>query len=150
VLDDKEDDDRDRQIFAPLTHGQSQQDPDRSGSTGFVTFDEEDDSTLSFELTAKNVEGVTQVHIHGEADRDETAGIVADLVKYTENVDGSGDGEPRDSPIEENGTIEDTDLVGDILDQPGRYYVNLHTVENPAGEIRGQLRERKNGHSEMR
>lgn len=144
------DGDKDRQIFSPLTHGQSQQDPDRSGSTGFVTFDEKDDGTLSFELTAKNIEGVTQVHIHGEAGRKETAGVVAGLVTYTEGVDGSGDGEPEDGPIEERGTVEDTDLVEDILDTPGQYYVNIHTVENPAGEIRGQLRERRNDQSEMR
>lgn len=150
VLNDGDDDANDRQIFAPLTHGQSQQDPDRSGSTGFVTFDEEDDGTLTFELTAKNVESVTQVHIHGKADRDETAGIVADLVKYTGSVDGTGGGDPEDGPIEERGTIEDTDLVEDILDHPDQYYVNLHTVENPAGEIRGQLRERKNDQSGMR
>jgi hypothetical protein len=93
---------------------------------------------------------VTQVDVHGEAGRDETAGVVAGLVTYTENVDGSGDGEPRDGPIEETGTVADTALVEAILDQPGQYYVNLHTVENPAGEIRGQLRERTDGPSEMR
>ena len=136
----------DANIFAPLSHGESQQDPDRSGSTGFVTFSETDDGTLEFELTARNVEAVTQVHIH-EAPRGEIGGVVAFLAQFTENVDGSGEGEPEDSPISESGEIDDDDfidetLVADILNEPGDYYVNLHTVENPAGEIRGQLRKR--------
>lgn len=128
-------------IFAPLSHGESQQDPDRSGSTGFVTFSETDEGTLAFELTARNVEGVTQVHIH-EAPRGEIGGVVAFLAQFTEGVDGSGEGEPEDGPIDVTGQVTDEDLVADILDAPGDYYVNLHTVENPAGEIRGQLRRR--------
>ena len=137
------------QIFAPLTHGQSQQDPERSGSTGFVTFDEQDDGTLSFELTAKNIEGVTQAHVHGPADRKETAGVVAPLVIYTENLDGTGSGDPEDGPIEETGTLG-ADVASDILANPEEYYVNVHTVDNKLGEFRGQLRVRHSDSSEMR
>lgn len=130
-------------IFAPLSHGESQQDPDRSGSTGFVTFSETDDGTLEFELTARNVEGVTQVHIH-EAPRGEIGGVVAFLARFTGKPDGSGGGEPEDGPIDKTGEVTDSDLVADILDEPGDYYVNLHTVANVAGEIRGQLRRKGN------
>ena len=134
----------DADVFAPLSHGESEQSPDRSGSTGLVTFSETDHGTLEFELTARNVEGVTQVHIH-EAPRGEIGGVVAFLALFNTEVDGSGDGEPEDGPINETGEIDDDDflddtLVADILDEPGDYYVNLHTVANPAGEIRGQLR----------
>lgn len=137
------------QLFAPLTHGQSEQDPERSGSNGFAVFEENDDGTLAFELTARNVEDVTQVHIHGPADRGETADVVATLVAYTEAVDGTGEGDPEDGPIEVTGSVDDTGIAAAVLDGPDRYYVNLHTVENPAGEIRGQLRERRNGSTEM-
>jgi hypothetical protein len=140
--------DSDRQIFAPLTHGQSQQESERSGSTGVVTLEEQDNGMLSFELTAKNIEGVTQAHVHGRADRDDTADVVAPLVIYTENIDGS-EGDPEDGPVEETGTIG-ADVASDILADPGQYYVNVHTVNNVAGEIRGQLRVRYSDPSEMR
>ena len=31
------------------------------------------------------------------------------------------------------------DVVKDILQNPGNYYVNVHTSDFPAGAIRGQL-----------
>lgn len=33
----------------------------------------------------------------------------------------------------------DKDLIKDIRQNPDGYYINIHTLENPGGEIRGQL-----------
>ena len=131
-------------FIAPLTHGESENpDLERTGATGFTTFTLNDDGTLDYRVTAKNVENVTQAHIHGQATRRETAGVVAFLVEFASTPAGP-EHESEDGPVNVSGTVTDTDLVADIVSDPDLYYVNLHTVQNPAGEIRGQIRQTGN------
>lgn len=127
-------------FIAPLTHGESENpDLERTGATGFTTFTQNEDGTLDYQITAKNVENVTQAHIHGQASRKERAGVVAFLLTNSSTPAGPAD-EAEDGPVNESGTVTDTDLVDNIVEDPELYYVNLHTVQNPAGEIRGQIR----------
>lgn len=127
-------------FIAPLTHGESENpNLERTGATGFTTFTLNDDGTLDYRITAKHIENVTQAHIHGKASRGERAGVVAFLLAFSTTPAGPED-EAADGPVDESGTISDPDLVSAIVENPGQYYVNLHTVQNPAGEIRGQIR----------
>ena len=102
-----------------------------------------DEYTLLIDLVLEDIQCVTQAHIH-EGGRDETGPIVAPLLEYTEELDGSGDGDPLtttpDMPLIEGVAIDDPDLVESILDDPSQYYINVHTAHNPEGEIRGQIR----------
>jgi len=102
-----------------------------------------EEGTLMVDLVLEDIECVTQAHIH-EGERGEDGPVVAPLLEYTEEVDGSGDGDPLttrpDVPLIEGTVVDDSELVEAILDDPGAYYVNVHTVSNPDGEIRGQIR----------
>lgn len=100
---------------------------------------------LTYKLNVANIENVLQAHIHlGQPD--ENGPVVAFLYP---------DGPPpvlipgRFGGTLAAGTITDADLVGplaggtidDLLDQirAGNAYVNVHTQQNPGGEIRGQI-----------
>jgi hypothetical protein len=104
-----------------------------------------DGESLHYRLTVANIENVTQAHIHmGPADG--TGPVVAWLYP---------DGPPsvlipgRSQGVIGEGTITADDLVGplagmelsDLIDAiaAGNTYVNVHTSQNPPGEIRGQI-----------
>ena len=90
-------------------------------------------ATVSYETASKNVSWkgsysglsgpVTAAHFHGPADAGKNAGITLPIV-------------PNTSPFEGSATLNDAqaaDLMG------GRWYINIHTAAQPAGEIRGQV-----------
>jgi plastocyanin len=117
--------------------------PVETDASGFAWFSPEDDGTWHYHLLLRNVEDVTQAHIH-EGGPDENGPVVAFLAEFTGAPDGSGGGDSRSAThadvIDHAGTIGDTDLIEQIAADPGGYYVNVHTAANPPGEIRGQLR----------
>lgn len=88
------------------------------------------------------IDDVTQAHIHlGE--QGENGDVVAFLFGFVdEGVTANG--------VLETGTITDADLVGPLAGMSladlvaevdtGGAYVNVHTLEHPGGEIRGQIR----------
>lgn len=97
--------------------------------------------TVHFKLIVANTENVTQAHIHcGAAD---TNGPVAVFLF------GFVSGGVTANGVLAEGTFTATDLFptcgfADIEDlvaamAAGDTYVNVHTVANPAGEIRGQI-----------
>ncbi|AGN01781.1 blue (type 1) copper domain-containing protein [Salinarchaeum sp. Harcht-Bsk1] len=98
---------------------------------------------LFWELLVEDVEGVTQAHIH-EGGADVAGPVVAPLVVFNDELDGSGDGELADAlpeePIVESGFVADPELAQAVGETPSNYYVNVHTTQHPGGEIRGQLR----------
>ena len=96
---------------------------------------------LSFKLNVANIDDVIGAHIH-YAPAGENGPIVVFLF-----------GDPFTDPVTVNGTLAEgtitaTDVIGPIegdfsalLDamRAGNAYVQVHTVENPPGEIRGQI-----------
>ena len=105
--------------------GDAATDADGTGSAK-ITLDP-DAGTACWELTVENIEPVTQSHIHIGA-----AGESGDVVVPLD-VDGfQGTSE---------GCVEDQDAatLQAIIDDQSGYYVNIHTVDFPAGAIRGQL-----------
>lgn len=108
----------------------------------------QDESSIDFKLIAANIEDVTQAHIHCGA-----AGVNGPVVAF---LYGFG---PTVSPdgVLAQGTLTADDVIsrpdsaacpGGVADfaglvakiRAGEAYVNVHTLDNPGGEIRGQLR----------
>lgn len=105
-----------------------------------------DGSELSYRLIVSNIENVLMAHIHCCGGPGENEGVVVWLYP---------DGPPpqlisgRFNGTLASGTITADDLVGglaggtvdDLVEQivGGQTYVNVHTSQFPAGEIRGQL-----------
>jgi hypothetical protein len=81
--------------------------------------------TLTWTVDYSALSGpVTAAHIHGPAAPGANAGVV---VPFTGNLA---------SPIKGSATLTDAQIA-DL--EAGKWYVNLHTEANKAGEIRGQL-----------
>jgi len=104
---------------------------------------------LNFKLIAANIDNVTQAHIHcGPADAN--GPVVAFLFGFVAGgVDVNGilsqgsitaaDVIARpDSAVCPGGVADFADLIEQM--ESGNTYVNVHTVANPPGEIRGQIR----------
>ncbi|MDH3679446.1 MAG: PQQ-dependent sugar dehydrogenase [Acidimicrobiia bacterium] len=98
---------------------------------------------LDFDIRLRNAVGVTQAHIH-LGGPDENGPVVAFLFGF---VDPPGVDVPRGRLA--NGTLTADDLIGPLEGQPlsallaelqaGNAYVNVHTVANAGGEVRGQI-----------
>ncbi len=136
---------------APL-RGAEEVPPVDTDATGNAVFKlVEDGSALQFKLIVANIEDVTQAHIHCGA-----AGVNGPVVLFLFGFE--EDGVTTNGILAEGtGTNEDIIAVGDSLACPGGVadfddliakmrsgdaYVNVHTVTNPGGEIRGQIKER--------
>jgi hypothetical protein len=97
--------------------------------------------SISYKLIASNIEDVVQAHIH-VGGPDVNGPVVAFLFGPVAGMDNNG--------VLSRGTITASDLLGPLagasLDDllaamaTGGAYVNVHTLDNPAGEIRGQIR----------
>jgi hypothetical protein len=87
-----------------------------------------DARTLAYRLTLNNIDKVTLAHIHKGA-LTQNGGVAFDLI-------GTGMTLSVNSPVSGILTLTPTqvlDLIG------GRYYVNVHSGDLPAGEMRGQV-----------
>jgi hypothetical protein len=81
---------------------------------------------LSWTVTYANLTGdATAAHIHGPAAPGAQAGVVVNLAPGG-----------IQNPIKGVTTLSDAQIA-DL--EGGKYYVNVHTVENKGGEIRGQI-----------
>lgn len=108
-----------------------------------------DGTELDYKLIVANIQDVTQAHIHCGSD-DVNGPVVAFLFGFVPGgVDVNGilregtitasDVIPRpDSPVCPGGIADFEELLDNL--RSGEAYVNVHTVDNPGGEIRGQIR----------
>jgi len=100
-----------------------------------------DGSGLQYKLIVANAEFVTQAHIHLGTEG-ANGPVVAFLFGFVPEGDSSN------GPLAQ-GVITDANLIGpmaggtieDLITQieSGNTYVNVHTQQNPAGEVRGQI-----------
>ena len=89
-------------------------------------------------INVTGIEGVTQGHIHSGAEG-ENGPVVVTLFNF----------ESPQSEVLENGTFAESNLEGPMQGKTipdlitamknGSTYVNVHTEQNPEGEVRGQL-----------
>jgi len=114
---------------------------DASGEASFRV--SKDRSTIQYELEVEDITGVLQAHIHiaPAGENGPVAAFLFGLVPGGLDVDGE--------ETIARGTITASDLLGPLAGmtiddlvaemQRGNAYVNVHTVANPGGEIRGQI-----------
>ncbi len=102
-------------------------DPDGRGSASAIY----DDGKLCFGLTVKDIGKPTGAHIH-RGRRGQNGPIVVHLRPPRAGDPGASS---RCVNVEES-------LARSIIENPGRFYWNVHTSEYPAGAVRGQVFEK--------
>lgn len=123
--------------------GDSEVPPVATNAQGEAIFQLNGDGTaLAFKLNAANIENVRAAHIHMGVEG-VNGGVVAFLYGGP-TIPGRFQGTLA------QGTITSADLIGPLagasladlisLIEAGQTYVNVHTDQNPGGEIRGQIR----------
>jgi hypothetical protein len=111
----------------------SQERPTPTTSPGWgnatVTFDSTR-SNINVTITVKNLTSpINGAHIHEKAAGSETGGIVVGFVPLVSFTNGKLTGTfPIDSAV-----------AGRLVANPANFYMNVHTTQNPGGEIRGDL-----------
>jgi hypothetical protein len=127
--------------FTATLSGGEEVPPVETTATGDASFTIEGEESIEYDVNVPGMDKVTAAHIHS-APKGENGEVVVTLFK-------------ADTPTDEisgslaNGTITNSDLEGDmqglaVIDlikaiERGETYVNVHTEENPNGEIRGQI-----------
>ena len=101
--------------------------PSDSAGTGTATFTlDETTHHLTWSIATEGLTGdAVAAHIHGPADPGANGGVVINLAP-----DGAA------NPLTGGATLT-AEQAAALMD--GKYYVNIHTAENPAGEVRGQV-----------
>ena len=96
--------------------------------TASVTLDT-DTRRVTWTITYAGLSGpATMAHFHGPAAPGASAGVLIPVAGSLA------------SPIKGEADVDDGQ-IGDL--RAGLWYVNIHTAQNPKGEIRGQLQEAK-------
>lgn len=120
--------------------GQEEVPPVDTQATGMAEFTPvmPTNETVDFNVNATDIEGVTAGHIHQGA-TGENGEVVVTLFSF----------DTPQNMVSENGTITADMLAGpmegmtvaDLITamKDGNTYVNIHTEQNPNGEIRGQI-----------
>ncbi len=128
--------------FRAHLSGDAELPPVDTRAAGVVKFSVNDAETqLHYEIRVANIEDITQAHIHRGA-AGENGPVVVFLFGFI------GEGVTRNGLLAAN-TRTSADLIGPLAGEPlsalidqirsGNSYVNVHTVANPPGEIRGEI-----------
>ena len=119
------------EIFDATLSGGEEVPPKTTGGNGMAEVQyNRNTGMLHYKVTYSGLTGpVTAAHIHGPAAPGQNAGV---LVPFT--------GALNVSPFQGEVHITPEQLAQLAS---GQTYVNLHTAQNPAGELRGQLRARR-------
>jgi hypothetical protein len=139
--------DEEASFFVAALLGNKQVPPVETAATGLAMFAVGDDG-IDYALGVSNIENMLMAHIHvGGPDENGPVGVWLDPsveAREPELREGATSG------ISAQGTITSEDFVGPLegesLDslaemmQAREVYVNVHTQQNEAGEIRGQTR----------
>lgn len=134
--------------FGATQSGSEEVPPVETRGRGTATFTLNSDGTeLSFKLITAGVADITQSHIHLGAAGTNGPVVVFLFGLVPEGVTSTG--------ILSQGTITEADLIeradigfgatmAELVDamRTGGAYVNVHTLEWPGGEVRGQVHER--------
>jgi hypothetical protein len=123
-------------LFVAHLVGDQETPPNASAAQGQVNMHLNADGTISYRLIVANITNVTMAHIH-VAPR----GVPGPIKQWLYPVSGPP---PQLRPGRTDGTLAE----GRFLPTPellaaienGDAYVNVHTLQHPGGEIRGQLR----------
>lgn len=133
-------------FLAGLTGGQEVPPVETEARGGAVFAVNDEGDGIDYALAVQDIEDVTMAHIH-MAEVGENGEIVAWLypedAQEPEPISGETDG------MLATGTIVEDDLVGPLEGESleallqamedGETYANVHTEENPEGEVRGQI-----------
>jgi hypothetical protein len=126
---------------AHLTGAAERPTPVETDASGEALFRLSEDGTISYRLIVRKIENLAAAHIHlGDS---ETAGPIL-VHLYPVNSTG------REKGLIATGVISEEDIVGPAEDpltmeelvaqmNAGNTYANVHTQQNPGGEIRGQI-----------
>ncbi|MGE5685388.1 MAG: CHRD domain-containing protein [Nitrososphaerota archaeon] len=126
---------------APLS-GENEVPPVQSSATGLAEFTPPVNDTIKYRINITGISGATGAHIYsGQAG--ENGEVIADLltetsknndVSYGMTIRGNLSDSGLKGPMEGK-TLDDLVTAMDS----GETYVNIHTAQQPDGEIRGQI-----------
>ena len=114
------------ETFKVTLDAKSEVPPNASTATGTADVDYDPATKkLSWKLTYSGLTGPAMAaHFHGPAEAGKNAGVAVAIPGIAT------------SPTEGSATLTDAQAA-DFTS--GKYYVNVHTAQNPGGEIRGQV-----------
>lgn len=125
------------EMFVATINGTNEVPAVTTNATGAATFTLIDNLTLSYDLSLASISNVTASHIHG-AVAGQNGGVLVTLFAPAQPTGGV-------SGSVATGTITGADITGMSFDslltrmRNGSLYVNVHSTNFPAGEIRGQV-----------
>ena len=131
-----------QQTFTATMTGSEEVPPKNTQATGSAKFiSSSDENSMTYRIRVANINGVTMAHIHS-GKTGKNGPIVVTLFKSATPT-GPSNG------LLSQGTITSTNLEGPLkgkaisdlvkLINDGKAYANVHTQQNPKGEIRGQI-----------
>jgi hypothetical protein len=132
------------EAFVTNLSGDKEVPPVQTQATGTAGFSQPHLNNMTYGVQVQNIEGVTAAHIH-QGKEGQNGPVVVTLFK-ADNQTGTGpvNGQLVGGTISNDmleGAMAGKTLEGDLVKaiQNGETYVNVHTVENPNGAIRGQI-----------